>query len=122
MLHSPHNVGHAQLVAEGSPGLIMLVVSMAAHLSNFNLFQLRPSKLTAAASGKHSKYLEEEYTIDSFKREISTAYKRAGVNVSFFTIKLRITLYLITSTSWNRSLNLNLLSLFFYLTFRIFLV
>ena len=58
------------------------------------LLQIRPSQLTAAAHscnrpksttgggvGSVGKS-EADYTMDHFRSEISTAYKRAGVNVS----------------------------------------
>ncbi|XP_075240849.1 dynein beta chain, ciliary-like isoform X3 [Convolutriloba macropyga] len=102
MLHSPHNVGHALLVADGSPGLINLIVAMAAHLSNYNLFQIRPSQLAAAAhSSKRPKSTtvggigsvgksEADYTMDHFRSEISIAYKRAGVNNEKIVLMLQL--------------------------------
>ena len=87
ILHSPHKVGHAQLVVDGSPGISFLLVAMAAHLSNYSLFHINPSRLAAppAPSGPHrqgGKKGDDEYRLEHFKAEISAAYKRAGVNVS----------------------------------------
>ncbi|XP_022099208.1 dynein beta chain, ciliary-like [Acanthaster planci] len=66
---SPHDVGHATLVAEGNPGLSNLFARLAAHLCGFSVFEVNPSPMSAST----------EYKLDQFKADLVAAYTKAGV-------------------------------------------
>ena len=72
---SPHDVGHALLVADGCPGLSDLFARLAANLCGFNVFEVNPSPITATTT----------YKLDQFKVDMISAYTRAGVRVSHFS-------------------------------------
>ena len=69
---SPHDVGHALLVADGNPGLSDLFARLAANLCGFTVFEVNPSPITATTV----------YKLDQFKTDMISAYTRAGVRVS----------------------------------------
>ncbi|XP_072166084.1 uncharacterized protein [Diadema setosum] len=66
---SPHEVGHALLVADGNPGLSNLFARLAASLCGFNVFEI--SSAPAASS--------RSYKVDQFKADLVAAYSKAGV-------------------------------------------
>ncbi|XP_033641711.1 dynein beta chain, flagellar outer arm-like [Asterias rubens] len=66
---SPHDVGHATLVAEGNPGLSNLFARLAAHLCGFSVFEVNPSPMSASVT----------YKLDQFKADLVAAYTKAGV-------------------------------------------
>ena len=73
ILQSPHECGHAMMLAHGFPGLPLPMVKIAAYICGFTVFQIQPSTLV----------LGERYTIEHFKLDIVNAYTTAGLKVCF---------------------------------------
>ena len=72
ILLSPHECGHALIVAEGSPGVSVTLARLAAHLCGYSVVQINPSVLTSA----------EKYEVETFQADLVAYYTRAGVKVS----------------------------------------
>ena len=77
---SPHDVGHATLVAEGNPGLSNLFARLAAHLCGFSVFEVNPSPMSASVT----------YKLDQFKADLVAAYTKAGVKVIIWDFLLDV--------------------------------
>lgn len=71
ILQSPHECGHAMVLANGFPGLPLPMVKIAAYICGFTVFQIQPSTLV----------LGEKYAIEHFKLDIVNAYTTAGLKV-----------------------------------------
>ena len=75
ILQSPHECGHAMMLANGFPGMPLPMVKIAAYICGFTVFQIQPSTLV----------LGEKYTIEHFKLDIVNAYTTAGLKVCVMT-------------------------------------
>eukprot|EP00795_Rhopilema_esculentum_P016198 gene16198-7569_t len=69
ILQSPHECGHAMVLANGFPGLPLPLVKISAYICGFTVFQIHPSSLV----------LGDKYTIEHFKLDIVNAYTTAGL-------------------------------------------